>query len=384
MLRPALLSLLLTSTALAQTELPPPAPLDGAVDVPTTTPTTTPTTPPTPVDPAGGLIGDAPPVDGDAAKAPATTPATPRERVRLVYTPGAFADRCPSVDVVREKVRGHLGYDPFGEPATRVVVLLLDGADAMPARARVELLDPQLTPLGSRVIDANDGCDELVATAALQMSIALDPLAAPLPSTLPSTPETTPPTTPPTPPATTPPPVRSFQAPEPRDPFAIRLILSLDAHVAMLMAQDPALFGIGIGAGARSDWWSVRGEFRFDFGGDDEDGIDSFPLLVSGLPCVHLPFSDLGEDGRFEFTGCLVATTGIVPVSGSNNGVGVYVGGGARTGIDWHFDDDTALRVFFQLEGAALRASWTTSELGAFSSSPVNIMFGLGGDIGDW
>lgn len=329
------------------------------------------------VESIGDPAGDPPPIDGGIVD----EPAAPRELVRLSYTPGVWAAVCPGIDDIKARVRAHLGYDAFGEPAARVILLMLDGADeAAPARARIELLDPLLRSLGSRVIEANDGCEDLVATAALQISIALDPLAAPLHGT----PSTTPPTPTPTPPRAVPTQSRSFARPSPAD-APVRFIASVDGHSSLLLARGGPMFGMAVGAGARGALWSMRGEFRADFAGDEDDnaGVTAFPLLLSAVPCAHLPLGADGGDGVFELVGCATVTGGIMPVIGTVEGVGIYVGSGARVGFDWHFNDDTVLRVFTQLEAAILRASWTSGSY-AFSDAPVNLMIGIGGDIGDW
>ncbi len=362
-------------------------------------------------DPASDPVGDAPPVpdpaEDDGAPLPefarpietptktdpATTPSTTTTmqdpsslRIRLVYSPGPWAGVCPSLDDVRDSIQAHLGYDPFGEPADRVVLLLLDTVNGVegdhPDRARVELLDQQLKSLGTRSVTSTEGCGELTATAALQVSIAVDParIAGPRPiepvdpaaptgtTTLRPVPRG--PVTPPTEPA----------------PLVLQSVndvpgfFGVDGHIAVGVAPQDFMFGGTAYAGLRWEWLSGRAEFRIDFPGDDR-GTTSVPLLLSAVPCAHIPISKLGPDEEIDVSTCGTLTGGVIPVFGTYNGLGIYAGVGARVGLDWRFDDTSAIRGFMQLEGAALRPQYESSNAATFTTPPLNIMIGIGVDL---
>jgi len=329
----------------------------------------------------------------------------PRAPFRLIYAPGVHAAVCPTPGDVADLVGRHLGYDPFGEPATRVVLLALDGEGPVPARARVELLDLALQPSGSRVVEATDGCAELVAVAALQIAIAIDPLssspdtgATPAPSRTTVAPvDPAGPTAPPPPtadgaiPGATP-----EQAPGSVGPGddvdavgdvvdEIEVFYAGGMHVGALLAPEGAMLGLSLGIGGRLQAISARVEGRFDFSGDDSVGTSSFPMLASVVPCAHLPMLDLGEDGAVELTGCLTASVGVMPAVGVYTGIGLYAGSGARVAIDWRFADEITLRLFGQLEAAALRPTLIALASGNIYQSPgFNMVAGFAIDLPDF
>jgi hypothetical protein len=352
-------------------------------------------------------VGDPPPVidaaDVDEPAAPATAaPTTPpaagtakeAERVRLVFIPGPFSSACPSSDDVARLVAGHLGRDPFGEPATRVMTLLLDGAGATPTRARLELLGASLAPLGSRVVEGNSGCADLVATAALQMAIALDPLAitsANDPAEAAAADPTPAPTAPPTTPTTD---VIVDDTPDASDDKnrrrrvviveeGIGVVVGGDAHVANWLVSDAPMLGFTVGAALRGGMFSARTELRLDFGATSDDDQGALPALVSVLPCAHVPILDLGgEDGRFDAAACGTVTAGLLPELTNAVRVGGYAGAGVRLGLDWHLDSTSVVHFFGQSEVALWRAGIVGSP--TVSTSPLNVVVGVGFDIGDW
>jgi hypothetical protein len=337
------------------------------------------------------LIGDPPPaldVESTAEVIAPPAPAAPSspDRVRLVYIPGPFSLVCPTSDEVARRVVGHLGRDPFGEPAKRVMTLLLDG-DTEPTRARLELLGPSLEPLGSRLVEATQGCSDLVETAALQMAIALDPLAA----ARPADPAEAPADIADVAAAANPP-----EAPEaPVAPDAARrrriviveegpaLLVGGDAHIANWLASDAPMLGFTIAAGAHSGMFSGRTELRLDFGTTSDDDDDALAALVSILPCAHVPLIDFGgEDGRFDATGCVTASAGFLPELTTGGGVAHYLGAGLRLGLDWHVDDASVVHFFAQSEVPLWRGVVVGSP--TVSTAPLNVVVGVGFDIDDW
>ncbi len=350
---------------------------------------------------------------GDDVVIPSTPPPPPppAPSARLIYAPGTFADACPDADAVAALVKHHLGYDPFGEPAERVLLFALDGDEGGAKRARVELLDRNLEPLGSRVVESSAGCAELVATGALQMSIALDPLAVnvspPTPTPAPALPppEVTPagPTAPPepdadpaatpSPPTTTPPattttpPTATPLGPLPPPTVSILgidnigLFLGLGIHVAALLSPEGLMPGLTMGVGGRWQFVSARVEGRFDI--TDDRGTSTYPLLLTASPCLHLPLFSVDGDGDIEVSGCGTATAGLMPSFGAYNGVGVYAGAGMRVGLDWHIPGELTVRTFGQLEAAGLRPTFSTSTGSTFESPAFNMMLGAGFDLPD-
>ncbi len=310
------------------------------------------------------------------------TPAAGGGLVRLVYSPGPWASACPALDDVRQGIQGHLGYDPFGEPAERVVLLLLDGGDAGPDRARVELLDQNLRSLGTRSVSSTEGCAELVATAALQVSIAVDPShlgrrPRPLDRIDPAAPSAAAPS----------PSSSSSSSPglvEPEAPVVVPAtalsFFGASGHIAALMTPEVFMLGGSLYLGLRRDWFSGRIEGRVEFPGDD-NGTTSIPLLVSVLPCVHLPIGKTGPNEQLEVLGCVTSTAGITPTVGTYNGLGLYAGFGGRAGLDWRLDDNSSVRAFLQIEGAAVRSRFSSSFGNDYTMPPINALVGVGVDL---
>lgn len=106
---------------------------------------------------------------------PAAGAAQPAQ-VRLLYSRGEGAALCPDEQSLRESVAARLGYDPFAEKAETTVAATLTG-DSHGLRAHVELLDVRGRVTGSRLLTtARKDCQELSATMALAICIAIDPL----------------------------------------------------------------------------------------------------------------------------------------------------------------------------------------------------------------
>jgi hypothetical protein len=96
-------------------------------------------------------------------------------KTRLVYVRGAGAEACPESMELRLAVLHRLGYNPFDPNAKESIVLLIRQQDAT-LQATVELIDDQGLSRGTRLLDApTQSCDELIAAAALSISLAIDP-----------------------------------------------------------------------------------------------------------------------------------------------------------------------------------------------------------------
>jgi hypothetical protein len=362
----------------------PPAPLDPAADPDSVEPAGD--APPLPeAEPESTTTSTTPTPTPSSTSTPTPTPTlteTPgqRRRVRLVYSAGPWLSSCPSYDELRDTVVGHLGFDPFAEPAERVVLLLLDtvdGADAAaPTRARVELLDPALKSLGTRSVTSTEGCRELVATAALQVSIAVEPaaVAGPVVAAPPTEPAAASTSTPSTEPPPQTPTATSTLRP------TVAGLYGLEAHGSALMSPEAMLIGASAYAGARWQMFSGRVEARVDIPIGDAN-TEAVPLLLTLAPCAHFPVVDLEDDESLGIGGCLTVSGGVIMMSGAFDGVGAYVGSGGRASIEWILADDTTLRGFLQIEGALVRARYSGGADRSYTLPPVNVMMGFGVDL---
>ncbi|MEO7035262.1 MAG: hypothetical protein ABI548_15175 [Polyangiaceae bacterium] len=104
--------------------------------------------------------------------------AAPGDATRLEYARSDRAGRCPDEVALKSAVAQRLGYDPFFHAARQTIVVQITDVDSG-LRAQMRLIDEQGIIRGSRELnDRLEHCDELVASLALAISIALDPSAA--------------------------------------------------------------------------------------------------------------------------------------------------------------------------------------------------------------
>jgi hypothetical protein len=104
--------------------------------------------------------------------------AAPGDATRLEYARSARASVCPDRSTLQAQVSQRLGYDPFFHAARQTIsVEIVDVDDEFHAQMR--LMDENGIIIGSRELrEKAEHCDELVASLALAISIALDPSAA--------------------------------------------------------------------------------------------------------------------------------------------------------------------------------------------------------------
>lgn len=104
--------------------------------------------------------------------------AAPGDATRLEYARSARAAKCPDRSALQAQVSKRLGYDPFFHAARQTIsVQIVDVDDEF--RAQMRLMDENGIIVGSRELrEKAEHCDELVASLALAISIALDPSAA--------------------------------------------------------------------------------------------------------------------------------------------------------------------------------------------------------------
>jgi hypothetical protein len=104
--------------------------------------------------------------------------AAPGDATRLEYARSERAASCPDRTALKAAVSKRLGYDPFFPAARQTIIVEIVDADGE-LRARMRLIDESGIIVGSRELREKAGqCDELVASLALAVSIALDPSAA--------------------------------------------------------------------------------------------------------------------------------------------------------------------------------------------------------------
>jgi hypothetical protein len=112
---------------------------------------------------------------------------------RIEYVRGPGAESCPDEGALRAAVIEKLGRDPFTDARSGRSLVAKVTRDGQTFRATIRLVDADGKTLGTRGL-AHDGprCDDLVASMALSMSVAIDPHADDAPRVEPSEPVPTP------------------------------------------------------------------------------------------------------------------------------------------------------------------------------------------------
>jgi hypothetical protein len=280
----------------------------------------------------------------DDPPAPLVTPPT-----RLVYAPGPYAASCPDVGAVKADVTHALGFDPFAEPATRIVLVTVSGHDTHVDAARVALLDDALTPLGERTLVGANSCAELMDAAALAMSIALDPTRALRPvAAPPPVPVPEPAHDDLEPPATTHGPkfeaLRIDARPPVIDPYSrkgerrvrdndppwhgLDPFVRVDVHGGFGM--NPAGFqtGLRLGVGVRNPWANGVVELRLD-GPTVDTAVTTTSLSLHTVPCLTFDVTS-----TVQVAGCGVGFVGLNWLAGTNGGLAGLAGFGVRGSVD--------------------------------------------------
>ncbi|APR85799.1 Hypothetical protein A7982_11148 [Minicystis rosea] len=315
--------------------------------------------------------------------------AEPPRTARLAFTRGAGAERCPDEAALRKSVTARLGYDPFREDASRSITAGVTRAGSA-LHGDVTLNDGAGHVSGTRRLTVtNDDCEELVASMALAISIAIDPEVlfrpsppeapiappprAPEPAPSASAPLPSPPRAPSPPSASIPEPLPAA-LPPPR-PSRVRFRAGVGGVIAIGAA--PAVNGgISTQVGFRHRAFSAALEGRFDVpattaaptGGTVRAGLTTASLV----PCFHASV----------FAACGLATVGALRgvgtgVPGAKADVTPFATLGARAGVeipiagifaaDLHGDLAVTLtRTALQLDG---RDVWITPRVaGAFGA----------------
>lgn len=104
--------------------------------------------------------------------------AAPGDATRLEYARSERAAACPDGSALQDAVQKRLGYNPFFPAARQTIAVEITASDTE-LRAGMQLIDEAGIIRGSRKLSERaEHCDELVASLALAISIALDPSAA--------------------------------------------------------------------------------------------------------------------------------------------------------------------------------------------------------------
>lgn len=95
---------------------------------------------------------------------------------RLVYLRGPGTESCPDEGELIDAVAARLGYDPFTPFSLETLFTEVD-KDANGFVARVKLVSHDNTVRGARTLQTRGACGDLMASLALTISIAIDPMA---------------------------------------------------------------------------------------------------------------------------------------------------------------------------------------------------------------
>ena len=317
--------------------------------------------------------------------APGVARATPS--ARLVYSRGHGAESCADEAALRRAVASRVGYDPFFPWAKRTVVAEISAAGAR-YFARVFLVDERGIEQGSRTLEVQGDCSELLDTAALAIAIAIDPhsLAPRKPDAAALPPPASPPVT-----------RNSVEAVRPGPAAAQSVPLStalatarvrFEGEIATVtsvgVAPLPAI-GIALGGGVRAGRLSLAIEGRIDApasvptarASDGSSGVVSSWLAVATLvPCWHVGPTVV----------CALAQGGSMRVGTDATVVARWnpwwaVGG--RFGVDVPLDGDLALRVdsdlLADLQPPSLEVNgqpaWNAPRLAASLAADLVVLF---------
>jgi hypothetical protein len=274
---------------------------------------------------------------------------------QLRYALGPDTERCPDATAMREAVSARLGYVPWRDGASRVVVVAVARA-GRGLRARIELRDAAGKVQGQRELaSGGSDCRELAAAVELAISLAIDPLSLARPRGARRGPRAQA--------------HDGERTPEPQGvpargaPVAVRRRTELSASVGGLVAFGSApsvAGGMTVQGRLRFRLFSVALEGRFDFPAylDVAGGRVSTSLFVgSALGCVH----------AWYVSGCVQLAAG--GLRGSGHGLAdaqshtlAYLGTGLRLGGEIPLLSVLALRVYADVLGTLSHITLRTSD----------------------
>jgi len=318
---------------------------------------------------------------------------------RLTYVRAAGTEACPDEAAVRRAVAGRLGYDPFFPSANKTIVTRITRARET-LHASVELVDDKGMVRGIREFDAAaDQCDELIAAAALAISIAIDPQnpsilgGAPPPQA--PVPEKAAPPRAPEPPqeaerreddsktaqeaGTSRSPLAQerdevVRPPSPKAPLAVRPGVAMIG--AWRTAPAPAL-AFGAFLELRRDAFSIALEGRFDLPAStsmSEGGRVRTSLWVgSVLPCFHvrrLFVCVIGSLGSLRAEGLGLATSRPHNI--------FYASLGGRVGLEVPLSERLFLRPQLDVVGVLFPAELQVDGVTRWTAPPYAALAGIG------
>ncbi|MHB8417702.1 MAG: hypothetical protein ACYDCL_06480 [Myxococcales bacterium] len=281
-------------------------------------------------------------------------------RTRLSYERAAGAERCPDAGALRSEVAARLGYDPFSEPAERIVsVVFTRGGTGL--SASIALQSVAGAPLGERRLDAAGGnCRDLASAVALAIALAIDPAVLTRPRHPPPHPN----------------PVAQAQVTVPPAEKAFRPRFALDLGTLGSVGAAPTVSG-GVQAGVEARWghYALGIEARADFpagalllGGQ----IQTELVTAALLPCFLISFLGI----------CAVAAGGVQEVSGtgfqqSASPVTPWAAGGLRLRGEWPLWEQISLRAWLEGTVALARTTVYVGQDLAWMTPPLAGTLGL-------
>ncbi len=318
--------------------------------------------------------------------------------VKLVYARAPEAARCPGQDEIERQVRARLGYEPFAPDASSTLRASIRTA-GRGLQARIELRGPDGKVEGVREIDSPEGdCDELTASVAFAVSMAIDPLAAvrapasarpqpspPVPARPESSSRASTALSSSSPARVSPPASASSAAPPSRVvpaassapvPSARPTTLAVSGGVLIVSGQAPDLSaGLSLGFDARRSWASLAIEARFLSATKEiatDRGISSSLTAGVLVPCVYVR----------RLFGCAVGMLGLM--QGKDYGVEtvhrdrlLFAAAGGRVGLHVVLDEPLWVRVSGELLVNLTPATLTLNRQPAWSSPLLTGVAGL-------
>ncbi|HSO39376.1 MAG TPA: hypothetical protein VLT33_42910 [Labilithrix sp.] len=295
---------------------------------------------------------------------------------RLIYLRGHGTEACPDEQALKDAVAARLGYDPFTPWAldTLFAELERDGAAFV---ARIKLVTPDSVVRGERTLRASSGCEDLVPTLALTISLAIDPMAG----TRKGPPEGLPPaereiTSVPSEPGPAAPAVSADEPAAPSTPRApLRFAVGLGTMASLGVAPAPSIGALLFGRVRYRDF-SLALEGRADLPASAEGHtgtVSSFLVGGSLVPCGHTG----------AFFACARGSVGALSARGldissprSSQVPWAEIGG--RIGYELPLGDVLALRLHVDGGLVLLRYALSVGRETVFEHPPLHGGLGIG------
>lgn len=206
-------------------------------------------------------------------------------RAKLTYELAPGAEACPAERSIHEQVALRLGYDPFHDDAhEHVTVRIAPRAGGLHAVVTTE--QPGEAPASRELDSEGSGCDELVRSLVLTVSLAIDPMS------LTRAPRTAGPPKPPAQPPLAPAPAPTLAPVRERTPWNVELSASVRGGYALLPGGGSIgpLIDLRVG----KPGWALLAELGADLPTGSAPtpkgtGTVSASLLRGGLGACALP-----------------------------------------------------------------------------------------------